>query len=58
MDMETAFLCHFVGSLGYRVGSLCVTIANRPLNTFYYGNYEQKILRGLHIILKAFEKLQ
>lgn len=34
MDMETAFVLHFCGGLGYRVGSICVAAANRDLNTF------------------------
>jgi uridine phosphorylase len=29
MDMETAFVLHFCGALGYRAGAVCVAAANR-----------------------------
>jgi uridine phosphorylase len=57
MEMETSFLCHFVGALGYRIGSICLTLAHRPTNSFYYGDYEERILTSLKIVLRAFEKL-
>jgi uridine phosphorylase len=34
MDMETAFVLHFCGALGYRAGAICVAAANRECNTF------------------------
>jgi len=34
MDMETAFVLHFCGALGYRAGAICVAAANRELDTF------------------------
>lgn len=34
MDMETAFVLHFCGALGYRAGAVCVAAANRELDTF------------------------
>lgn len=58
MDMESVFLCYFVSSLGYRIGSICLTLANREENTFYYGSYEKKILEGMQMIIDSFEKLQ
>lgn len=34
MDMETAFVLHFCGALGYRAGAVCVAAANRERDTF------------------------
>ena len=34
MDMETAFVLHLCGALGYRAGAICVAAVNRELNTF------------------------
>jgi uridine phosphorylase len=56
MEMEASFVCHFLGALGYHVGTICPVICNRTLNTFYEKN-EEKIVASLHIILRAFEIL-
>jgi len=56
MEMEASFVCHFLGALGYRVGTMCPVVCNRMLNTFY-DHYESKVLEGLKVVLKAFEKL-
>lgn len=34
MEMESGFLFHFFGGLGYRAAAICTAIANRRLNTF------------------------
>lgn len=34
LDMETAFVLHLCGALGYKVGAVCVAAANRELETF------------------------
>lgn len=34
MEMESAFLIHFMNSLGYRAAAICTTIANRREDTF------------------------
>jgi uridine phosphorylase len=34
MDMETAFVLHFCGGHGFKVGAICVAAANRASNTF------------------------
>jgi uridine phosphorylase len=66
MEMEASFMFHFVhalncrasqpDSLKYYVGAVCPAVANRRLDTFD-GHYEENILTSLHIILRAFEKL-
>ncbi|MBX7137553.1 MAG: uridine phosphorylase [Oligoflexia bacterium] len=33
-EMETSFLCHFAGALGYRATSICTMVAHRRLNTY------------------------
>ncbi|HUV16136.1 MAG TPA: nucleoside phosphorylase [Pelolinea sp.] len=40
MEMESSFLNHFLGGLGYLGGAICTAIANRRKNTFDNNNQE------------------
>ncbi len=52
MEMETSFLTHFAGGLGYGVGSICTTIANRREDSFYQ-DYQNAVAKSIKIALLA-----
>jgi uridine phosphorylase len=52
MEMETSFLIHFLGGLGYWGGSICTTIANRWEDTFYQ-DYRGAVINSIKIALLA-----
>ena len=52
MEMETSFLTHFLGGLGYWGGSICTTIANRQEDTFFQ-NYQEAVNNSIKIALLA-----
>jgi uridine phosphorylase len=52
MEMETSFLMHFLGGLGYWGGSICTTIANRREDTFYQ-DYQDAVKNSIKIALVA-----
>ncbi|MEY4667802.1 MAG: hypothetical protein RL518_501 [Pseudomonadota bacterium] len=56
MDMETAFVLHFCGALGYRAGALCVAAANRELNTFAE-NLTDVVLKAAQTAIVALSKV-
>lgn len=52
MEMESSFLFHFFGGLGYWSAAICTAIANRRLNTFD-SNYQQSIQLSIRTALLA-----
>lgn len=52
MEMESSFLLHFLGGLGYWVGTICPAIANRRKNTFD-PSYQEAIKRATMVALLA-----
>jgi uridine phosphorylase len=52
MEMESSFLLHFLGGLGYWAGSICPAIANRQLDTFI-SDYQDAMLNAAKIALLA-----
>jgi len=52
MEMEASFLFHYLGSLGYWVGEICMTIANRRENTFD-NNYQEATKKSINVALLA-----
>lgn len=52
MEMESAFLIHFMNSLGYRAAAICTTIANRIENTFDH-DYQNAIRDAIRTALLA-----
>jgi len=57
MEMESSFLIHFLSGLGYWVGAICPTIANRRQNTFD-PNYQESIRNATKIALLALANLR
>ena len=57
MEMETSFLCHFLGGLGHWAGSICPVIANRRLETFDH-SYLDAIERATTVALRALSALR
>ena len=52
MEMETSFLTHFMGGLGYWAGSICTAIANRRRDTFDV-HYEEAVRNSIRVALFA-----
>jgi len=52
MEMESSFLMHFLGGMGYWAATICPAIANRQLDTFY-SNYQEAIENATKIALLA-----
>lgn len=52
MEMETSFLCHLLGGLGYWAGAICTTVAHRRENTFDH-HYLQAIKDATRVALLA-----
>lgn len=52
MEMETSFLCHFLGGIGYWGGAICTAIANRRQNTFD-PDYKEGVQNSIEIALLA-----
>ena len=52
MEMESSFLSHFMGGLGYWSGAICITIANRRQDTFYT-QYQQAAEDTIRVALLA-----
>jgi uridine phosphorylase len=57
MEMESSFLLHFLGGLGYWGGSICPAIANRQLNTFDT-HYQKSIENATKVALLALATLR
>lgn len=52
MEMESSFLSHFMGGLGYWAGAICITIANRRQDTFYT-RYQEAVENSIRVALMA-----
>jgi len=52
MEMETSFLLHYLGGMGYWAGAICTTINNRSENTFDT-NYQEAMKNSIRIALMA-----
>ena len=52
MEMESSFLSHFLGGLGYRGGAICVAIANRRQDTFD-PHYQKAVENATEVALLA-----
>jgi uridine phosphorylase len=52
MEMESSFLNHLFGGLGYPSGAICIAIANRKNNTFD-DQYQTSIANAIKIALLA-----
>ena len=52
MEMETSFLIHFLGALGYWAGAICTTINNRRENTFDH-HYQEAVKNSTKMALLA-----
>lgn len=57
MEMETSFLTHFLGGLGYWAGAICPAIANRQLNTFT-ADYQDAMKKAARVALLALALLR
>ena len=57
LEMETSFLFFFAAALGYKAGAICVTAANRELNTFAE-DYQQGVKDATAVALRALEQLR
>lgn len=57
LEMETSFLFFLATALGYRAGAICVTAANRELNTFAE-DYKQDVKNATAVALLALEQLR
>jgi uridine phosphorylase len=57
MEMESSFLLHFLGGLGYWGGSICPAIANRQLDTFDT-HYQKSIENSTRVALLALATLR
>jgi len=52
MEMESSFLNHFFGGLGYSAGAICTAIANRQENSFDH-NYQVSVANSIRVALLA-----
>jgi uridine phosphorylase len=52
MEMESSFLFHFLGCLGYWAGTICPTINNRRENTFDH-HYQEATKNAIKVALLA-----
>jgi uridine phosphorylase len=57
MEMESSFLLHFLGGLGYRGGAICPTIANRRHDTFAT-QYQEAVKNAIRVALLALAVLR
>jgi uridine phosphorylase len=57
MEMESSFLLHFMGGMGYWAGSICPAIANRQQDTFD-PSYQKSIENATRIALLALAMLR
>jgi uridine phosphorylase len=57
LEMETSFLFFFASALKYRAGAICITAANRELNTFAE-DYIQGVKNATAVALRALEQLR
>jgi len=57
MEMESSFLIHLMGGLGYWAGSICVAIANRQYNTMKT-NYQEVVKNATKVALLALAMLR
>jgi uridine phosphorylase len=57
MEMESSFLLHFLGGLGYWAGSICPAIANRRLDIFD-PSYQKSIENATRVALLALAMLR
>jgi uridine phosphorylase len=52
MEMESSFLCHFLGGLGHWGGAICPAIANRRQDTFDH-HYQEAVKNATRVALLA-----
>ena len=52
MEMEAAFLLHYMGGIGHRAAAICAAIANRRQNTLDI-NYQESIANATRVALMA-----
>jgi len=52
MEMEAAFLLHYMGGIGHRAGAICTAIANRRENTIDV-HYQESIANTTRVALLA-----
>ncbi|MFN2119337.1 MAG: nucleoside phosphorylase [Anaerolineales bacterium] len=57
MEMETSFLTHFLGGLGYWAGAICPAIANRREDTFTC-TYQEAMEDAIRVALLALASLR
>jgi uridine phosphorylase len=57
MEMESSFLLHFLGGLGYWGGAICPAIANRREDTFAV-NYREAVENATRVALLALATLR
>jgi uridine phosphorylase len=57
MEMESSFLLHFLGGLGYRGGAICPAIANRREDTFAV-HYQEAVENAIRVALLALATLR
>ena len=57
MEMETSFLTHFLGGLGYWAGAICPAIANRREDTFTC-TYQQAMEDAIRVALLALASMR
>ncbi len=57
MEMESSFLSHFLGGLGYWSGAICPAIANRRDDTIDH-NYQEAVRNSTNIALLALSQLR
>lgn len=56
-EMESSFLIHFLGGLGYWAGAICPAIANRQLDTFDF-SYQESVQNATKVALLALATLR
>ena len=57
MEMESSFLNHFLGGLGYWGGAICATIAHRREDLFK-PNYQKIVHSSVEVALSALSTLR
>jgi uridine phosphorylase len=57
MEMESSFLIHYLGGLGYWAGAICPAIANRRRDTFDV-HYQTAIENAVRVALLALAKVR
>jgi uridine phosphorylase len=57
MEMETSFLCHFLGGIGYWGAAICTTVANRREDTFDH-HHQNAVENGTKVALLALATLR